>query len=96
MITHVVMFRLIDRTPESVGRAADVLRGLAGKVPTLRSLEVGVDLLRSDRSWDIALVAGFDSLSDLEAYRVHPEHQTVVRYMNSVRESVASVDFEAS
>jgi hypothetical protein len=94
LVKHIVMFRLIDRTPESVGRAAAVLRGLAGKVPTLRRLEVGADVLRSDRSWDIALVAAFDSLADLEAYQVHPEHQTVVRYMNSVRESVASVDFE--
>ena len=94
MITHIVMFRLVDRTPESVGRAADVLRGLAGKIPELRSLEVGVDVLRSDRSWDIALIAWFGSLADLEAYRVHPDHQAVLRYMNSVRESVASVDFE--
>jgi len=96
MITHVVMFRLIDRTPESVGRAADVLRGLSGKVPTLRSLEVGTDVVRNDRSWDIVLIAAFDSLEDLEAYRVHPDHQAVVRYMNSVRDSVASVDYEAS
>ncbi len=96
MITHVVMFRLVDRTPESVGRAADVLRGLAGKVPTLRGLEVGADVLHGDRSWDIALVAGFDSLTDLEAYRVHPDHQAVARYMSSVSESVATVDFEAS
>jgi hypothetical protein len=94
LIAHIVMFRLIDRSPESVGRAADVLRGLAGKVPALRSLEVGVDVLRSDRSWDIALTAGFESLADLEAYRVHPDHQSVVRYMDSVRDAVASVDYE--
>jgi len=95
MIRHIVLFRLVDRSPESVRRAAEVLRGLAGKVPSLRSLEVGNDVLRSERSWDIALTAGFDSLEDLEAYRVHPDHQAVVKYMNSVRESAASVDYEA-
>jgi Stress responsive A/B Barrel Domain len=95
LIRHIVVFRLIDRTPESVGKAADVLRGLIGKVPTLRALEVGVDVLRSERSWDIALTALFDSLDDLEAYRVHPEHQKVVRYMESVRDAVASADYAA-
>ena len=96
MITHIVLCRLADRSPESVRRAAEVLRGLAGKVPQLRTLEVGVDVLRTERSYDIALTATFDSLEDLQAHQAHPAHQEVVKYMNRVRDAAVAADYELS
>lgn len=95
MITHVVCFRLKERTPEAAGEVVRVLSGLRGRVPVLRSLSVGADVVRSPRSYDVALVATFDSLADLEAYQVHPAHQEVVRYMETVRESAVAVDYES-
>jgi len=94
MIRHIVLFRLSDRSTQNIRQAADVLRGLAGKVPQLRGLEVGVDVVRSERSYDIALTATFDSLGDLQEYQVHPAHQEVVKYMNRVRESAVAADYE--
>jgi hypothetical protein len=94
MITHIVCFKLKDRSPENIEKARAVLASLAGKIPQLRHLEVGVDLLRTDRSYDLALVAKFDSLDDLNAYQIHLEHQEVIKYMMSVRESAVAVDYE--
>lgn len=94
MIKHVVFFKLKDGSPESVERTAEVLRGLEHKVEQLRSLEIGKDILRSERSYDIALIAVFESLEDLQGYQVHPEHKKVIAYMNEVRESSIAVDFE--
>jgi len=94
LITHVVLFKLRDRSPEAVEKAASVLRSLEGSVPVIRSLEVGVDVLRSQRSFDISLTVRFDSLEDLEAYQVHPEHVKVAEYISGVRESSAVVDYE--
>lgn len=94
MIKHIVLFKLKDASPESVGRTVEVLRSLEGKVEQLRSLEVGTDVIRSPRSYDIALIATFDSLTDLEGYQVHPEHRKVIEHMNEVRESQVAVDFE--
>jgi hypothetical protein len=95
MITHVVLFKFKDRSPQSIEKARAALAGLAGKIPQLRHLEVGVDILHLDRSYDLALVTRFDSLKDLEAYQVHPVHQEVVKYISSVRESAVSVDYES-
>ncbi len=95
MITHIVLFRLKDRTAANIAKAGDVLRGLRGKVPVLRGLEVGVDVVRSERSFDVGLVAKFDSLDDLRAYQLHPAHLEVVKYMNSVRETSVAVDYES-
>ncbi|MCX8129101.1 MAG: Dabb family protein [Clostridia bacterium] len=95
MVTHIVFFKLKDRSSENVEKTRQVLAGLDGKVPQLRHIEVGVDVLHSERSYDLALVTKFDSLDDLQAYQVHPEHVKVAEYIASVRDIVASVDFES-
>lgn len=94
MITHVVLFKLRDRSPEVIQKTAEALRGLEGKVPVIRSIEVGVDVLRSQRSYDIALTVRVDSLADLEAYQTHPEHVKVADYIATVRDSVVAVDYQ--
>jgi len=96
VITHIVLFKLLDRSPESIEKARAVLASLDGKIPQLRHLEVGADVLRTDRSYDLALVAKFDTLEDLNAYQIHPLHQQVVKYMLSVRQSAVAVDYEGS
>lgn len=95
MITHIVLFKLKDRSPRSVGKARVVLLSMKGKIPQLRHLEVGVDVLHSERSYDIALVTKFDSLEELEAYQKHPVHVEVAKYITSVRESAIAVDYES-
>lgn len=95
MITHIVFFKLKDRSRENVEKAKQVLLSLEGKIPVLRHIEVGVDVLHSERSYDLALVTKFDSLEDLQAYQVHPEHVKVGEYIATVREAAASVDYES-
>lgn len=97
MITHVVLFKLKDRSLQSVEKARDVLLGLKvkGKIPVLRYLEVGIDVLHSERSYDLALITKFDSMEDLQAYQVHPVHLEVAKYITAARESAIAVDFES-
>lgn len=96
MITHIVLFRLKERTPEGVEKARDLLLSMDGKVEQLRHLEVGLDLIHSERSADIALVTKFDSMEDLQAYQVHPYHANeVAAYMRSVCASVVAADYES-
>ncbi len=94
MMTHIVLFKLKDRSPGSIKKAKDILSGMKGKIPQLRHLEIGVDVLHSERSYDLALVTKFDSLEELKNYQAHPVHVEVARYMNSVKESSISVDYE--
>lgn len=97
MITHIVFFKLTDQSPDSIAAARDLLLGMDGRVPHLRHLEVGVDVIRSERSYDLALVTKFESLDDLAAYQVDPYHSgTVVPYMKSVCSAIAAVDYETA
>ena len=73
---------------------AEKLNDLTKKVPCIVSLETGIDFLHSARSYDLALIVTFNSKEDLDAYRVHPDHKDVQKYIHSVRESAVAVDFE--
>ncbi|WEK53191.1 MAG: Dabb family protein [Candidatus Cohnella colombiensis] len=95
MITHIVLFKLKDRSAESVARTVAVLKDMEGKIDVLRHLEVGTDILHSERSYDIGLVTKFDSMADLDAYQVHPVHKGVIEHMSTVREASVSVDYES-
>lgn len=95
MITHIVLFKLKDRSPENIASTVAVLRNMEGKIDELRHIEVGVDVIHSERSYDIGLVTKFDSMDDLQAYQVHPVHKVVIEHMTSVREASVSVDYES-
>ena len=69
------------------------LEALPGKINVIRSMEVGINILTSGRAFDVALVSSFENLDDLETYRVHPAHQEVVKFIGSIKETSASVDF---
>ena len=94
MITHVVCFKLKERNEETATIIKEKLTSLQGRVPTLRSIEVGVDVLGSARSYDVVLISTFQSMADLDAYQVHPYHQEVSSYIRSVSENIIAVDYE--
>ena len=93
MFTHVVLFKLKDSN--DLETAVSTLRSLEGNVPTLKSIEVGTDVIHSQRSYDIALITRFDDLAAYQVYADHPNHLPVMDYMKSVVESAVAVDFES-
>lgn len=95
MITHIVLFKLTDPTVENLTATKNKLLSMEGNITLLRHLEVGVDVIRSERSYDIALTTRFDSLEDLQAYQIHPYHAgEVIPHMKSVCSSIVAVDYE--
>lgn len=95
MITHIVLFKLTEPTTEAIEATKNKLLSMNGKIDLLRHLEVGVDVIRSERSFDIALTTKFDSLEDLQAYQVHPYHAgEVVPHMKAVCSAIVAVDYE--
>lgn len=95
MVTHIVFFKLTNPTKEAIATVRDKLLSMAGKITQLRHLEAGIDVIRSERSYDVALLTRFDSLADLQEYQVHPYHaDEVVPLMKSLCSSVVAVDYE--
>lgn len=94
MITHVVMMKLTDKSPDVTGRVRDSLMALPAKIAQIRHYEVGINAVESARAYDIVLISKFDSLEDLAIYNDHAEHQAALVYIRSVLEGVAAVDYE--
>ena len=94
MITHITLYKLVHANAETVEEARKVLAAQKEKIPYFRHLEVGANLLDSYRAYDLALQAKFDSLEDLHAYQHHPAHVEVLKYLQGVRQSVITVDYE--
>jgi hypothetical protein len=96
MITHIVFFKLGEPSTENIAEIRNLLLSMSSKIPEIRHLEVGVDMIRTERSYDLALVTRFDSLANLKAYQVHPYHAgEVVPHVKSVCSSVIAVDYES-
>ena len=91
MIKHVVCQKFKEKADANI--AAQMLRNLMGTVPSLRSIEVGVDFLGSERSYDLVLIATFDDEAGLQAYDGHPAHQEVRNFIKSHRTHTVSVDY---
>jgi hypothetical protein len=78
MLRHVAVFRWNEgTTPEQVEELAAALRALPAEVPSIRSYEVGSDLVLGEGRWDFAVVAQFDDAAGYQAYVDHPAHQAV-------------------
>ena len=95
MLTHIVFFKLNERTPENAEKLREVLLSMKGHIPQIKHMEVGVNIVSSERAFDVALYQHFDSLHDLQEYQAHPNHQDVLKYILSVAATRASVDYES-
>ena len=94
MIRHVAVFRFAS-TFTSDERAAwmALVAALPQSIPQVRAMSVGEDVLHGPSSHEVAIVADFDSLADLEAYSTHPAHAEVLAISGLVKTSLAVVDF---
>jgi hypothetical protein len=93
VITHVVLFRFHD--PADAGPARDRLGALRGRVPTVRSLSVGVDAERSGSPWHVALTSTYDDWDALAAYASAPAHVEVMDWLADRVADKAVVDYES-
>ena len=94
MIKHVVFFKFkpdISAAEREAGISG--LRGLPGKIDFIRSFELGEDVLKSPRSWDLVLVATYDDLDALQTYATHPDHVPVAELLKALCTDVGSVDY---
>jgi hypothetical protein len=98
MINHVVLFKLKDypeaERPMIIAEMKSLLEGLKGKIDELKYIEVGVNYELNSKSYDMVLISHFNSVEELDKYRVHPEHKKVLARFSELRLERAAVDFE--
>lgn len=95
MVKHLVFFKFKDDTnADDIQKMAEGLGRLPEIIEEIREFVFGQDVIRSERSYDFALISLFDDLEALQRYQVHPDHQAVVAHVKTICSSVLAVDFE--
>lgn len=98
MIKHVLLFKLREMESAEAKQAVMQeikrrLEGLVGVVPSIRSMEVGLNQ-NPRETFDIALTTTHDDWDGLFAYRDHPAHVEVAKFIGEHRESRSCADYE--
>lgn len=94
MLKHIVMFKMKEEAAGRIEELKKELDALKNKIPEIRGFEVGFNISRSETSYDLVLVSEFRSKEDLEAYRIHPEHQKIIELLSQVCSERRVVDYE--
>ncbi len=94
MIKHIVCFKLANPNEELCNKTKEILLSMKGNVPMLLDVNVGIDFLHSQRSFDIILETYFNSKEDLDSYQVDPYHCSVVKtHMHAISEKSIAIDY---
>ena len=97
MLVHIVMFTFKEENKKAnIIQAKQMLENLIGVIPSLRSIDVGMNIMDAERAMDLSIIAVFEGKEGLEAYDKHPEHQKVVHFIQSVVSYSKSVDYMKS
>jgi hypothetical protein len=100
MITHVVCWKVVEEAdgrtrPEILQKMKEDLEALAGTIPELESISVGINAKEAEAASDVVLLSTFADWDALERYQVHPAHQEVVAFVKTVVTERRVVDFES-
>lgn len=98
MLKHIVMWRFKD-VAEGADKKANLLKAkslldaLPRTIPSIMDFEVGIDILRSDQSFDLVLNSSFADQDALRTYQTHPDHVKVVEFLRKVQVTKNVVDY---
>ncbi|PIP03836.1 MAG: stress responsive protein [Zetaproteobacteria bacterium CG12_big_fil_rev_8_21_14_0_65_54_13] len=92
MVKHIVMWKLKEKNDALEIKTR--LEALAGRIPGLLNIEVGIDFLHSEQSADLVLVAELADRASLDLYQQHPEHQAVIPLVRAAALSRSVADYD--
>ena len=94
MLKHVVLFKFKPGLSESdLENLEKSLAALPSTIPDILGYEFGRNVVRSERSYDFALVSNFADLEAMQRYQKHPDHLVVLNKVTHLCERVLAVDF---
>lgn len=95
MIKHIVCYKLKDPSIEGKQKVKDNFMKMKEEINLFIDLQVGLDFLQSERSYDVVLEITFKDLETMNEYQKHPYHVNVVKpFMKEARIASVSVDYE--
>ena len=80
---------------KNIEKTKELLKTLPDKVPQIRNLEVGVDILHREQiDFDIVFISEYDNMEEIRAAAKHPAFVEFVNFAKNVAEALHSVTYE--
>lgn len=92
MFRHVVCFKIKEDKKDMIEEARDRILKLSA-IPEVKNIEVGIDEIKSGRSYDFAIIVDFDSKRDYDVYDQHEMHLPVKDFVFGIISDAAAVDY---
>ncbi len=94
MLTHIVCWKYKPETTQAQKEThLAKLKNLPNVIPNIISFNIGFDILRLERSFDLGLIAVYPDRAALDFYTEHAVHQEAAKMGKEIAERVVSVDF---
>ena len=98
MVKHIVMFKLketlsAEEKMDVMNRFKTAIEALPATIDVIRKVFVGLNINGAE-TWDICLESEFDTLEDVKAYAVHPDHVAAAGILKDAKLDRACVDYE--
>ncbi|MET7399295.1 Dabb family protein [Dactylosporangium sp. NPDC005572] len=91
MLTHVVVMKFTD--PADAPEAKARLSALLGVVPQIHTIQVELDTLRTEVSYDLLVMTTHDDADGLRGYQQHEAHMELAGWLRPRLATRAVVDF---
>jgi hypothetical protein len=90
------MFKFKEEGRDSnIKKAKEMLTNLINTIPSLVSIDVGVDFSKEERAMDLSIITLFKDINGLNEYAISPTHLKVVEFIKEVTEYSKVVDYES-
>ncbi len=98
MVKHIVMWKLkenyLGQSKNDIAKELKfLLENLKTKISEAIEIEVGINQISSEQSYDIVLYTEFKTFETMSIYQNHPEHLKVVDYIRQVTIQRVAVDY---
>ncbi|MFT5691181.1 MAG: hypothetical protein ACI92E_000506 [Oceanicoccus sp.] len=94
MLHHYVFLKYKSGTTDAhIQVFCKKMLALQSSIKEVQHIEIGLDELHDERSWDLILIMQFASFVDLRIYQHHPEHIAAIEFNRLHVANVGSLDF---
>lgn len=94
MIKHIVLWKFKENTENEREVFLERLLSLNGVIPEIKNAEIKRNVNMNGDNYDAMLISTFDSIENMEKYKVDPRHLEVSSLCKAIRISRASIDYE--
>ena len=94
MLRHMVFFKSKFPSDAPLIELKERLQSMVGQVKDIISLEIGLDIVHSERSYDAALTITVENEEALGRYAADPYHQEIMLWIKEQEFETKVVDYE--